>query len=290
MSQFRPMLGATPENMEQLKYPLFASTKLDGVRAIWYGKEFLSRTLKTIPNRAIQKEFMALGIPSGYDGELIYGAPNAPDVYRKTNSIVMTINGSAEDVKFFVFDNCEYEGQFYRRLESLSGIFPGVVKLNQTLISNYTELQEYEEEVVSAGFEGVMLRSPSGRYKQGRSTMREQYMVKLKRFVDAEATIIGFKELLHNANPAGKDERGYTKRSSHKENKVPMGRLGALIVSMGSVEFDLGTGFTDRDRMAIWSDRDKYLGKLVKFKSLLIGVKDAPRHPVFLGFRDSIDK
>jgi DNA ligase-1 len=36
-------------------------------------------------------------------------------------------------------------------------------------------------------------------------------------------------------------------------------------------------------------ERNGAIGKLVKYKYFAIGVKDAPRHPVFLGFRSKLD-
>jgi len=55
------------------------------------------------------------------------------------------------------------------------------------------------------------------------------------------------------------------------------------------VEFGLGTGFDDAERGKIWEQRNSYLGLRVKFKYLPIGVKDKPRHPVFLGWRHKED-
>ena len=81
------------------------------------------------------------------------------------------------------------------------------------------------------------------------------------------------------------DERGYTKRSSHKDNKVASGVMGALVVKdlVTGVEFEIGTGFTAVDREALWLASP--VGKIVKYKFFPVGVKDKPRHPVFLGFR-----
>lgn len=152
-------------------------------------------------------------------------------------------------------------------------------------------LESYEECCTKHGYEGVMLRAPEGPYKQGRSTAKEGYLLKLKRFEDAEATIVGFEERMHNANEATKDERGYTKRSSHQENKVGTGTLGALIVrgvtAFEGIEFNIGTGFDDEQRQDFWANREAMLGETVKFKFFEVGVKDAPRHPVFLGFRSA---
>lgn len=45
----------------------------------------------------------------------------------------------------------------------------------------------------------------------------------------------------------------------------------------------------DSLRSEIWNNQSKYIGKLVKYKSQKVGEKDAPRFPVFLGFRDLKD-
>jgi DNA ligase-1 len=55
------------------------------------------------------------------------------------------------------------------------------------------------------------------------------------------------------------------------------------------VEFDIGTGFTESQRQLLWAQGDNLMGKIVKYKSQPTGVKDKPRFPVFLGFRDKVD-
>jgi len=286
---FRPILGAGVKYLGSLRYPLLASFKLDGIRAIWWGKEFISRTCKAIPNRSLQEAAVSLNIPSGWDGELIYGEPNDAAVYRNTIHSVMSKHGPIDKLRFFVFDNCEDSRCFADRNQALHDVPPLVLKLDQMLVHSPEEVLAYEERALDKKYEGLILRSPTGPYKQGRSTLREQYLLKLKRFADAEAEIIDFEELLHNANEATLDERGYTERSSHAENKVPMGILGAIVCRMEGVVFRIGTGFSQNDRRTIWRDRDRYLGKLAKFKFFPIGIKTAPRHPVWLGWREKID-
>ena len=285
------MLGAAISNYSQLKFPLLASPKLDGVRAIRFGPEFYSRTLKTIPNRAVAEAFRHLSETiNGFDGELICGDPTATDVYRRTNSKLMRINGDADDVRFFVFDYISRPDLgFADRNAGLDDYFPLVVKLDQRIISDAADLHEYESQVLKQGYEGVILRDPQRKYKYGRSTVREQGMLKVKNFTDAEATVIGFEELMHNANPAMLDERGYTKRSTHLEHKVPMDCLGALICEVDGAKFRIGTGFTQAERHEIWRHQDQYRGQNAKFKYFSTGMKDLPRHPVFLGWRDPID-
>ena len=52
-----------------------------------------------------------------------------------------------------------------------------------------------------------MLRDPSSLYKQGRHTLKSQALMKLKKFYDDEAKVIGFEEKMHNNNEQEKDEQ-----------------------------------------------------------------------------------
>ena len=281
------MLAATWEKGTQLRFPLMASPKLDGIRCSIQGGLALSRSLKMIPNLAIQRmlgkrEFEHL------DGELIIGEANAPDVYRKTVSGVMSEHG-IPDVSFHVFDWVGPGVPFKERFGELNSLcFPGIIQIvQQAWITNQEDLDDYEQMILSQGYEGVMLRSPQGPYKHGRSTLKEGSLLKLKRFSDSEAKIIGFEERMHNSNAQERDERGYAKRSSAQEGMVPMNTLGALLVQdiKTCVEFSIGTGFNDEQRSQIWANRSQILGKVAKYKYFEIGDYDKPRFPVFLGFR-----
>jgi DNA ligase-1 len=158
-------------------------------------------------------------------------------------------------------------------------------------IENEAELLAFEAECLAEGFEGVMVRAGDGKYKEGRATTKEGLLMKVKRFDDAEAEVIGYEELQHNNNVAEKDNFGRTKRSHHQENKVGAGVLGKLICKdvESGITFGVGTGFDAAQRAEYWADRDNLVGRFVTYKSFNIGVKEAPRHPVFLHFRDPDD-
>ena len=139
-----------------------------------------------------------------------------------------------------------------------------------------------------------MVRSLGGPYKQGRSTEKEGYLLKIKRFEDAEAEVIGFEERMHNGNSATTNALGRTERSSHKENLIGRGDLGALTVKglqapYKGVEFNIGSGFDDQERMSIWQNKSEYVGKIVKFRYFPLGSKDRPRFPTFEGWRHKED-
>ncbi len=284
MREFRPML-ATDADMGLLKFPLLASAKLDGVRAVVRGGVVYSRSNKPIPNQYVQKMFSCY---EHYDGELIVGDPRSKSCYRDTVSGVMSVAGEP-DVRLYAFDHVETPHEAYSSREARILADKVVVHHDQAIISNLADLLVYEDVCLNEGYEGLILRDPYAPYKFGRSTVREGYLLKLKRFADAEAVVTGFEERMHNSNEKTTNELGMSSRSSHKENKHGRGDLGALIAEFEGLEFRIGTGFTDAERAEIWDNRLQHLGQIAKFKHFTVGAKDAPRHPVFLGWRDARD-
>ena len=305
----KPMLAgkATDEQISKLfgtkdmmggQKEMYASPKLDGIRCMIQDGIALSRSLKPIRNKYVQAILGGIEIFNGLDGELIVGDPTAHDVYRTTTSNVMRSTGEP-DFTFWVFDVFDHPGPYSNRKFAIHNIHPTnaldfkphLKVLNSVSIFNMKELQAYEQYCLDQGYEGIILRDPKALYKHGRSTAKEGGLLKVKRFEDGEAGILAVEEQMHNGNEATTNELGRTQRSSHKENKVPMGTLGALVckdVETG-IQFNIGTGFTDDVRQQLWWSRDRLIGQTIKYKSFKIGVKDAPRHPVFLGMRDDDD-
>ena len=288
---FKPML-ATDADLDKLKFPILASAKLDGVRAIVRGGVVYSRSNKPIPNQFVQQLFRTF---EHHDGELIVGDPTNKTCYRDTVSGVMRAEGKP-DVRFFVFDHVgNLVAPYKHRSEHINtsgrGRPSSALTHVQKEVFTLEDLLEYEADCLEAGYEGLILRDPNAPYKMGRSTVKEGYLLKLKRFVDAEAVIIGFEERMENQNEATVNELGRTKRSSHKAGKVGRGDLGALVCRTAEgVEFSIGTGLDDAAREDLWAIRnDDLIGRIVKYKFFPVGVKDKPRHPVFLGWRDRRD-
>lgn len=286
----RPMLAGKFDEKLQ-RFPALVSPKLDGIRALVSGGVVHSRSWKRLPNPFVQEVF---GMPllNGLDGELIVGSPTAKNCMQATGSGVMSYQGRP-NVTFHVFDCFSGPPQaFCDRLMRVNALLrdfaiPRVTAVPQQMVYNLEELYEEEKHALQAGFEGIIVRDPEAFYKQGRSTTREGGMLKVKRFVDSEARILSCVELMHNANEAQLDERGYTKRSHAQDGKVPMGILGALRVEdiYSGQEFEIGTGFTEHDRVKLWQQRECLHGLIVKYKHFAYGQKEKPRQPVFLGFR-----
>lgn len=300
MRKLRPMLaGKAPVDLEKVRYPVLASAKLDGVRALIVNGQVLSRTLKPIPNRYVQhvlgkEEF------NGLDGELIVGNPNNNNCLQHTMSGVMSIEGEP-DFAYFAFDKWTRQVPFKTVQWALAFQYsaPFLIAHPHKEIFDYKQLEGFEEEVLDQGYEGLILRDPEGPYKFNRSTTKEGWMLKLKRFEQDEAVIIGFEELLHNDNSPELDERGYTKRATVQAYKHGGNKLGAFFCKLLDREtktpidgsaFSVGTGFTDEQRIRFWRDRDELFGRIITVKHFAQqGVKNALRHPVFISFREEID-
>lgn len=286
---FKHLLAA-PVDWDKLTYDdLLLSSKLDGIRAVVINGVVLSRSLKPIPNRHVQSLFSHL---EHYDGELICGSPSAPDVYRKTNSAVMSVEGTP-DVTFYAFDHIQdVDADYLTRYERLEES-DNVVVLEQIGVSDLMTVKGLEEMYINQGFEGVMLRKsrgPMSKYKYGRATAKSCTLLKVKRFQDSEARITGFEEIHSNQNEATTDALGHTVRSNHQANMRPMGTLGALVcVTVEGVEFKIGSGFDAATRQTLWNSRFDLLDAWVKYKHFPVGVLDAPRFPIFLGIRDAVD-
>lgn len=296
---FEPLLASALKNDQMPKlWPVYGSPKLDGIRGVNFeGEGLLSRKLKRIPNVYVQNVFGSEACDC-LDGELISGDPTAPDAYRKTMSAVMSQDGEP-DVDFYVFDYVKEGWHYHMRKAELEKRvaylqnefgFENIKLVEQVELRNPEELLAYEAKCLALGYEGIMIRSINGLYKFGRSTVNEGILLKVKRFLDAEAEIISVEELQHNQNVAQVNELGRTKRSSHKAGKAAGGTLGALNCrTPAGVAFGIGSGFDASERARLWAVRDTLPGQLVKYRYFPTGSKEAPRFPTYLGLRSRDD-
>lgn len=290
--KIKPLLSCKVP-LDKVKFPIYISTKFDGIRALVIEGVVYSRSLKPIRNKHVQKLF---GKPeyNGFDGELIVGDIYAKDVFQKTTSGVMSEDGEP-DVTYYVFDIFTNNTETYKeRLYTLNDKlvldqFPNVVATQQLYIKTKEELTELLSKEKVKGGEGLIGRNPNGVYKYGRSTPKEQLSIKFKFFSDSEFKVVGFEELHSNTNEQTVNELGYSTRSTHKQNQIPMGILGSLVLEFGDLTFKVGSGFTMEQRSEIWKNQHSYLGKLASVRYMEVGMDKLPRCPSWLGWRDLED-
>lgn len=287
----KPMLAGKCERPEALSFPLLATPKLDGIRCLKLGGRALTRSFKPVSNRFV-REWIEANLPDGLDGELVVKGAT----FSETAGHVGRAAGEP-DFTFAVFDYVDgaLDRPYAERMADLERLpaFGRVDKVLPVRLETQDELAAYEERCVGEGYEGVMIRTPHSPYKCGRSTGREGYLLKIKRFEDDEAVVLGTYEGMSNHNPAERDAFGRTKRSLAQAGMVGRGELGGFVVRHAGTGVEFRVGYNHVlggiDRATLWERRHELVGRLVKFRHQPSGAKEAPRFPKFLGFRDPWD-
>jgi DNA ligase-1 len=247
--------------------------KLDGIRclAIVRGGSvtMLARSGKQITNfdSTIGSQLLQLG-DGCYDGELMGRDFTAlmQQAYRKDDV-------DLSDTHFALFDYLPLSEWDARRgilscseryAELKSRVIPGLkwVRLvpRKTVEPNYSCIRILHDEYVAQGYEGAMVKCPTAPYRFGRGFE----VMKLKAFHDVDLTIEGFIE------GTGKHE----------------GKLGSVIVTFEGVEVQVGSGFSDELREAIWADRDSFLGRVIECRYQEVTPDGSLRFPTFKCFRN----
>jgi DNA ligase 1 len=240
----------------------WASEKLDGVRAYWDGRQFLSR----LGNRFVAPDWFVEGLPDHpLDGELWGGRKR----FQETVSVVRSVAAGErwKGLAFVVFDAPAHEGTFEARIGAVEALLGGggsasryARALEHAQLEGVDHLRQELSRVEALGGEGVMLRQPGSRYIAGRSST----LLKVKSFFDAEAIVID-----HVAG-AGR----------HK------GRLGSLLVEAADgTRFNVGTGFSDLER-----GDPPTVGAVITYRYQELTKAGVPRFPSYVGVRVDADR
>jgi DNA ligase-1 len=235
------------------------SEKLDGVRAYWDGKQFISR----LGNAYLAPEWFIEGLPDfPLDGELFAGRGR----FQHTVSIARRMDRGEgwRSLTYVIFDAPGLEHGFEDRIRHLEEHFgekphPLARVLEHRVCKGAKDLHAELARVEELGGEGVMLRKPGSRYVAGRSDT----LLKVKSFLDSEARVVG-----HQAG-TGKHA----------------GRLGALLVELpNGTRFKVGTGMSDAER----KDPPE-VGEIVTVRYQELTDAGVPRFPSYIGVREDVD-
>ena len=266
--------------------------KLDGVRVITIvypnGRvDQYSRNGKELVNFPHVKEQLAkiasqFTEPMVLDGEIMSGSFQdlMKQIHRKSsakaNDAVLNLFDALPLVQF---EKGESATTQEKRSEWLKGWFeanesvlPNVTVVAQELVDLDTEegqkrYKEINAMAIAGGYEGIMLKDPNADYKCKRSVA----WLKLKPFIEVSLTVVAVEE------GTGKN----------------IGRLGALVcdgVDDGrTISVNVGSGFSDDNRVAYWASREEVLGKVVEVRADAITQNQdgsfSLRFPRFLTFR-----
>ncbi|OAN11740.1 ATP-dependent DNA ligase [Photobacterium jeanii] len=236
------------------------SEKLDGIRAFWDGKHFVTRS----GNKLNAPEWFVQGFPSiPLDGELWAGRSGFQHVART----VLDTQPKDEDwqrITFMVYDTPTPNMSFADRYQLLHDKITTlnhhhIQVIEQFAVDDIKQLEKRLSQTVEHGGEGLMLHHKKNHYELGRS----EQLLKLKEYQDAEAKVIGYEE--------GKGK--YT------------GMMGAIWVKTAdNVTFKIGTGFKDSER-----ESPPPLGSMVNYRYNGKTEKGIPRFARFVRIRNNPD-
>ena len=245
----KPMLAKKYTGQEPKNYWL--SEKLDGVRAIWNGFDFVSRNGNIFAAPDWYKQQMPA---HGLDGELSLGRGQ----FDKTSGMVRSHNSNWNGLVYYIFDMPENLNLFEDRQASLNTLLlPSHCQIvKQIPCQGRKHLNEFKADIIDNGGEGVMLRKRLSPYEQKRSS----FLLKDKAHQSTEATVIGYTD------------------GEGKNN----GLVGALVCKLDNGHtFKVGTGLTD----AIRANPPK-LDEVITINYFEITKKGVPRFPSYVGVRD----
>lgn len=263
----------TPD-LKTLRYPVIATPKLDGIRCAVENGALRTFNKKPVPNVHINEVLKPIiHLMEGFDGELMIPGKD----FNGVQSAVMSRSGKPE-FKFVLFDLHNSPMRYLDRTNDLFAAIQIIADMgyveakhlefvpNQELCKNASELQAFWDKCVADSYEGAIAADPHGYYKNGRSGLKEQLLLKLKAWHDDEAVVIEVQEEI-------------------AEDGTPKGRAGALLVRHSSgAEFGVA-GFDDITKASMWLNRRAIIGKTITFKYQDWPRGGNPRFPGFKGFR-----
>lgn len=283
---FDVMLANKYEDHEHKINEFIITEKLDGCRAVIIKENghisVFSRQGQQIEGLIdIENEVKLFPDNMVYDGELLLlnsTKLNSADLYRSTVKEVRK-DGIKKNVEFYAFDmlplnefqkGISVKGCLERKRELsdlLKEIRPQWIKLvpmlyvgnDKNVIYKMLDMVEKDDK------EGIMVNAADGKYECKRSSG----LLKVKTMQSADLLIVGFEE---------------------GTNKYE-GKLGRINVEYKGNIVGVGSGFTDEDRVEIWNNQDKYLGRVceVQFFEETKNQNDdklSLRFPVFKGIRE----
>lgn len=275
------MLGTkySDVNPVNIKWPCIVTEKLDGIRRILIKENGVCRFYSRSGHEdtgliEILEEAKYLPNNRVYDGELLAKGTFKDSIALRqaTNSLGAT-KGEKRGLTYNIFDMMPVE-EFYKGMSEdtaiVRKILLGAVLKDESIqllteewpkliasygahevdfqhiapvpilgqVSNINDVTPIVEKIWSVGGEGVMLNTAIGSYEVKRS----KHLLKVKKVKEYTLKVVGMCE------GEGKFE----------------GMLGALFVDYKGTKVGVGSGFTEAERISIWSNPDFYIDRMIE--------------------------
>ena len=294
-------------DLNLIRFPVVCLVKIDGVNGGNLSDRFTARTLKPFKNSVVGDVF-SHPLLAGFNGELAVGSLTDGATCRRTTSVVNSYswNSSGEIPTLYPFDYVTeqiskrgYLDRYLQVEDKITQLPPELAQYVKPLpywklCKTLEEVLEFHEMVTSLGYEGTILRWHLAPHKNGRSTVKEGYLLRLKDQETDEAVVLSLVEAEENQNIPQINELGETFRTSHQENKVGKGMVGSFICLWKGIEISVSAGELDHEeRREIWERRNDSVpligaGDQITFRFMRYGMKDKPRFARYVAQREDL--
>lgn len=196
-----PMLALPFEKRKHnIKYPCYVQPKLDGVRCFAHKMddetiEYTSRNGKVYETLEHLTPYLlkTMNVGDILDGEIYVHGMHFQNIVR----LVKKLRPESKNLEYHVYDLANDRIDYSDRLRVIEkiqleggGFFP--IKIVTTLMALCEDdIYEFHSDFVKSGYEGVIIRNRSGKYK---FRHRSKDLQKYKEFKDEEFKIVGCRE------------------------------------------------------------------------------------------------
>jgi len=257
---------AKPIDWKRVKYPVWASVKLDGLRAVFKDGKFFSRKGHVLQGltalAAVCQEF-AQGFT--LDGELIIPGEHFNEASGQLRSFNET-----PDAVYGVFDVVDFNQCFLWRYNKLTDLHLAykdnppyrILPVLHKLFYTREEVEAYYEKSRVNGYEGLVVKNSDGMYENARTWA----WMKMKNTETADCKVTGI------FPGQGKYE----------------GLVGGIYVDYNGTRVGVGSGLTDFQRN-IWADSpEEIIGSVVEIAFQEVTPDGSLRHPRLIRVRGDL--
>lgn len=226
--------------------PCYVQPKLDGVRILVNNKGGISRTGKVVPGTEHWGRHLK-------DGEYLDG-----ECYKHGmdfEAITSAFKTAPETLEFHVFDYYDVNRPNLTFEERMSH-----VTVDTRMVTAKEDLQAVHDAFTTRGYEGIMIRNPSGAYEPGK---RSNYLLKMKMFETEEFTIVGVHE------------------GTGRDAGTPVWEC-----ETGGGTFSVRPEGTVEARREAFGRREEIVGKKLTVRFQNLTAAGVPRFPIGIAIRD----
>ena len=248
-----------------LSFPVYLQPKLDGIRCLVYQKDgkwvFQSRAGLVFQSFPHLEEALSRTDPNMVlDGELYR---HDLEFHQITSMVRKKNHTDLSQIQYHVYDVIQ-DGGFEQRWTYTTLKAPLLLKdplfrVETVKASSLEDVEAYHAACVEKGYEGIMIRTPGGKYKKGRS----KDLLKYKHFKTDEFLVVG--------------------------HAVGKGDIPVFICETSTGMFSVMMKATLASKREMLPRAEDYYGQWLTVKYQELSPAGIPRFPVGIDFRQSQD-